>query len=231
VLAVLAAAYSDGTLRTTHDQNLLFRWVPESAVADLHRQLAAAGLGDPQAGTIADPVSCPGAEACRLAVTQSRGLARLIHDHVASRPGLAEDARDLNIKISGCPNGCGQHHMAGVGFQGSVRKLDGRPVPQYFVMVGGGVTDGQAHFARIAAKVPARRSGEALERLVELYKKEAAAGETAKAFFRRVDLARVKALLADLEQLTAEKATPTDFQDIGEDGAFEVTTLEGECSA
>ena len=231
VLAVLAAAYSDGTLRMTHEQNLLFRWVPESAVADLHRQLAAAGLGDPQAGTIADPVSCPGAEACRLAVTQSRGLARLIHDHVAARPGLADDARDLNIKISGCPNGCGQHHMAGVGFQGSVRKLDGRPVPQYFVMVGGGVTDGQAHFARIAAKVPARRSGEALERLVDLYKKEADAGETAKAFFRRVDLARVKALLGDLEQLTAEKATPGDFQDIGEDAAFEVTTLEGECSA
>ena len=121
--------------------------------------------------------------------------------------------------------------MAGVGFQGSVRKLDGRPVPQYFVMVGGGVTDGRAHFARIAAKVPARRSGEALERLVGLYTRERQPGETAKAFFRRVELPRVKALLADLEALTAETASATDYQDIGEDTAFEVSTLEGECSA
>ena len=231
VLGGLAAAYSDGTLRMTHDQNLLFRWVPEAVLPELHRQLAAAGLAAPQAGTIADPVSCPGAEACRLAVTQSRGLARLLQEHVAARPGLVDDAADLNIKISGCPNGCGQHHIAGVGFQGSVRKLEGRPVPQYFVMVGGGVTDGQAHFARIAAKVPARRSGEALERLVGLYKKERAEGETAKAFFRRVELPRVKALLADLETLTAETVVPTDYLDLGEDAAFEVGTLEGECSA
>ncbi len=176
-------------------------------------------------------MSCPGAEACRLAVTQSRGLARLLQEHVASRPGLAEQAADLNVKISGCPNGCGQHHIAGIGFQGSVRKLDGRAVPQYFVMVGGGVTDGQAHFARLAAKVPARRSGEALERLVGLYKSEGLPGETAKAFFRRVEIPRVKALLADLEALTPESATPTDFQDLGENEAFEVGTLEGECSA
>jgi sulfite reductase (NADPH) hemoprotein beta-component len=231
VLADLAASFSDGTLRMTPEQNLLFRWVPETALQDLHRQLAAAGLASPHASTIADPVSCPGAEACRLAVTQSRGLARLIHEHVAARPGLVDDAADLNVKISGCPNGCGQHHIAGVGFQGSVRKLDGRAVPQYFVMVGGGVTDGQAHFARIAAKVPARRSGEALERLVGLYKSEGLPGETAKAFFRRVEIPKVKALLADLEALTAENARPTDFQDLGEDGAFEVATLEGECSA
>jgi len=231
VLRDLAAAYSDGTLRMTHDQNLLLRWVPEGAATDLHRQLAAAGLGEPLAGTIADPVSCPGAEACRLAVTQSRGLARLLQEHVASRPGLAEQAADLNVKISGCPNGCGQHHIAGIGFQGSVRKLDGRAVPQYFVMVGGGVTDGQAHFARLAAKVPARRSGEALERLVGLYRSEGLPGETAKAFFRRVEIPKVKALLADLEALTPQNATPTDFQDLGEDEAFEVGTLEGECSA
>lgn len=231
VLADLAASFSDGTLRTTHDQDLLFRWVPEGAVPELHRQLAAAGLGLGDAGTIADPVSCPGAEACRLAVTQSRGLARLLQEHVAARPGLAEAAADLSIKISGCPNGCGQHHVAGLGFQGSVRKLEGRAVPQYFVMVGGGVTDGRAHFARIAAKVPARRSGEALERLVGLYRSDAAAGETARSFFQRVELARVKQVLADLEALSPQDAAPADFVDLGEEDEFEVEAMEGECSA
>jgi sulfite reductase (NADPH) hemoprotein beta-component len=231
LLAQIAAAFSDGTLRTTHEQNLLLRWVPERALPDLYARLAAAGLGQADAGTIADPVSCPGAEACRLAVTQSRGLARLLQEHVAARPGLAEAAADLSIKISGCPNGCGQHHVAGLGFQGSVRKLDGRAVPQYFVMVGGGVTDGTAHFARIAAKVPARRAGEALERLVRLYRAEAAEGEPAKAFFRRVEVARVKQALADLETLRAHEATPTDFVDLGDDGEFKVEAMEGECSA
>jgi sulfite reductase (NADPH) hemoprotein beta-component len=231
LLADLAASYADGTLRTTHEQNLLLRWVPEAVVPELHRQLAAAGLGHGDAGTIADPVSCPGAEACRLAVTQSRGLARLLQEHVAARPGLAESAADLSVKISGCPNGCGQHHVAGLGFQGSVRKLEGRAVPQYFVMVGGGVTDGRAHFARIAAKVPARRTGEALERLVNLFRSDAAEGESAKAFFRRVELARVKEVLAELEALTPEDAVPEDFVDIGDEGEFKVEAMEGECSA
>ena len=231
VLADLAASYSDGTVRTTHEQNLLLRWVPERSLPDLFDRLAAAGLGLGDAGTIADPVSCPGAEACRLAVTQSRGLARLLQEHVAARPGLAQAAADLSIKISGCPNGCAQHHVAGLGFQGSVRKLEGRAVPQYFVMVGGGVTDGRAHFARIAAKVPARRTGEALERLVALYQSEAAEGETAKAFFRRVELARVKHVLADLEALTPEDAAPADFVDLGDEGEFKVEAMEGECSA
>jgi sulfite reductase (NADPH) hemoprotein beta-component len=231
VLADLAAAFGDGTVRTTHEQNLLVRWVVERAVPELHRQLAAAGLGQPRPGTVADPVSCPGAEACRLAVTQSRGLARLLHDHVRARPELAEAASDLNVKISGCPNGCGQHHVAGLGFQGSVRKLGGRAVPQYFVMVGGGISDGRAHFARLAAKVPARRGGEALERLVSLYRREARPGEPAKEFFRRVDLERVKAALSDLEALSESDARPADFVDLGEEAEFRVETMEGECSA
>jgi sulfite reductase (NADPH) hemoprotein beta-component len=231
LLADLAAAYSDGTVRTTHDQNLLLRWVPEPALAELHRRLAAASLGQGRAGTIADPVSCPGAEACRLAVTQSRGLARLLQDHVAARPELADAAGDLSIKISGCPNGCGQHHVAGLGFQGSVRKVGGRALPQYFVMVGGGVSDGRAHFARLAAKVPVRRAGEALERLVSLYEREARAGEAAKEFFRRVELERVKEALRDLEALTAEDAAPEDFVDLGDAAEFKLEAMEGECSA
>ena len=89
-----------------------------------------------------------------------------------------------------------------------MRKLGGRAVPQYFVMVGGGVTDGRAHFARLAAKVPVRRAGEALERLVALYRSEAREGEPAKEFFRRVELARVKETLLDLEALTPRMPLP-----------------------
>src|SRR6185436_14111052 len=124
------------------------------------------------------------------------------------------------IKMSGCPNGCGQHHIAGIGFQGSVRKLGARPVPQYFVMVGGGSSDAGAKFGRIAAKIPARRVTTALERLIALYGREKNAGETATAFFQRVELPKVKTLLADLEALTEKDAQGDDFIDLGETHAF-----------
>ncbi len=231
VLADLALAYGDGTVRVTHDQDLLFRWIRAGDVPDLYRRLVAARLGLDGAGTLADVTSCPGAEACRLAVTQSRGLGKLLGDHLRARADLVAAVPGLDIKISGCPNGCGQHHIAGLGFQGSVRKVGDKAVPQYFVMLGGGVDETRATFGRLAAKIPARRIPTAVDRLVALYTSERSAGETAPAFFRRVDVPRVKVLLADLEALSAEDAVPTDFIDLGEETEFKVETQEGECLA
>jgi sulfite reductase beta subunit-like hemoprotein len=231
ILADLALAFGDGTVRTTHDQDLLLRWVTTQDVSELYRRLAAAGLGLPGAGTAADVTSCPGAEACRLAVTQSRGLGRLLADHLQDRPDLVNSAVGLKIKISGCPNGCGQHHIAGLGFQGSIRKVGDRIVPQYFLMVGGGVEGGQAHFARLVAKIPARRMPQAVEVLVRLYAAEKREDEPLPAFFRRVDPGRIKAVLAELERITPEDALPSDFIDVGDDGEFRLETQEGECSA
>ena len=231
VLADLALAYGDGAVRVTHDQDLLFRWVPANDVPELYRRLAAAGLGLGDAGTLADVTSCPGAEACRLAVTQSRGLGKLLAGHLRERADLVVAVPGLNIKISGCPNGCGQHHIAGLGFQGSVRKVAGKAVPQYFVMLGGGVDAAGATFGRLAAKVPARRVPQVLERLVGLYTTERTEVETPLGFFRRVDLSRVKALLTDLEALSDEGALSADFIDLGEDTQFKIETQEGECVA
>ncbi len=231
ILGDLARAYGDGTVRLTIDQNLLFRWVNVSDVRQLYRRLAGAGLGQAEAGTIADVASCPGAESCRLAVTQSRGLARVLEDHLRARPELLEAADGARIKISGCPNGCGQHHIATFGFQGSVRRIGSQPVPQYFVMVGGGVTDQGASFARLAAKIPARRIPEAVERLIALYARDRAAGETATAFFARIDLAAVQQTLAGLDRLADGEAQAADFVDLGEVSAFNPMVLDGECSA
>ncbi len=197
----------------------------------LYCRLAAAGLGLGDADTIADVTSCPGAESCKLAVTQSRGLAQVIGEHLRSTPSLIPLVPSLDVKISGCPNGCGQHHIAAVGFQGSLKKIDGRAVPQYFVMVGGGVHETGATFGRLAAKVPARRTPIALERLARLYADERLPHEAAAAFFTRIDLARVKHLLADLEELSAATAAPEDYIDLGESKAFVPETQDGECSA
>jgi len=231
VIAELSRAYSDATVRVTMDQDLVLRWLTPANLRPLYRRLAAAGLGLAGAETIADVVSCPGAESCRLAVTQSRGLGRLLEDHLRARPDLVNAADGARIKISGCPNGCGQHHIATIGFQGSVRRIGSRAVPQYFVMIGGGAEGQEATFARLAAKVPARRIPDVVERLIALYSREQLPGESAPDFFARLDVARVKRELADLEQLTPEDSLPADFVDLGEVSEFNPLVMEGECSA
>ncbi len=230
IIADLAHAYGDGTVRVTLSQDLLLRWVRGREAPELFRRLAAAGLGKDAAGTIADVVSCPGAESCKLAVTASRGIGRLVEAHLRSRPDLVAAAPDLTVKVSGCPNGCSQHHIAGIGLQGSARKVGGRMVPQYFVLLGGGVDDDGARFGRLAAKIPARRVPLAIERLLTLYRAERGPGESATAFFARVALERAKAVLRDLSELSVETAHSEDYVDPGEEGAFTPEPAPGECA-
>jgi sulfite reductase (NADPH) hemoprotein beta-component len=231
IISDLAASFGDGTVRVTVDQNLVFRWVKTSRLHDFYSAITAARLNYSGQGTIADVVSCPGAESCRLAVTQSRGLGRLLGEHLREHPDVAAVAGPGDIKISGCPNGCGQHHIASIGFQGSIRRLGERAIPQYFVMVGGSADGDGAAFGRVAAKIPARRAPEAIERLVQLYASERRDGERLSDFFIRADVARVKTALADLEKLTEADAQPEDFIDLAEDQEFAPVVLDGECSA
>lgn len=226
----LARAYSDGFVRVTPEQDLLFRWVKTADLESVYRRLAAAGLSLADAGTVADVVSCPGAETCRLAVTQSRGLGRLVEEHIRNHPSLIADADGARIKVSGCPNGCGLHHIATIGFQGSVRRIGSKAVPQYFVTVGGGATSNGAAFGRLAAKIPARRIPEAVDRLIALYARDRSADESAQSFFARVGLDALKLTLGDLERMDADSALPDDFIDLGETSAFVPEVLDGECA-
>jgi sulfite reductase (NADPH) hemoprotein beta-component len=209
-LADIAEEFSaEREARMTVEQNVVLRFVGREHLPSLHSALTEAGLARPGSLSISDVVSCPGAYSCRLAVTQSRGMAD------ALTTALADRGESLPIKISGCPNGCGQHYVAGIGLQGSVRKAEGRAVPQYHVYVGG--------------QVPARKVAEAVRRLAELAAVEAAAGESRAAVLGRLEPQLISSLLADLEAL--EHPEPEDFVDLGEEKAFEVQTSEGECAA
>jgi sulfite reductase (NADPH) hemoprotein beta-component len=232
VLADLAEAYGDGTVRLTVDQNVLFRWVKTESVEPFYQRLAAAGLAAPDAGTLSDVVSCPGAESCRLAVTQSRGLGRTLTEYLSGRPDLVDLVSSGRINISGCPNGCGQHHVGSIGFQGSVRKVAGRAVPQYFVLVGGGCSDeGVAHFGKVVSKIPVHRLTDAVDRLLALYREKRDGAEELGAFFRRVPPALATEALKDLAQLLPNEVTEGDLIDLGENQAFKPEVMDGECSA
>ena len=226
-LAGIAEEFSEEReARTTVDQNLVLRFVRLAHLPALHAALDEVGLSQPGAGTVSDVTSCPGAFSCRLAVTQSRGMARVLGDALRG-----EDVAGLHIKISGCPNGCGQHYVAGIGLQGSVRKVAGRAVPQYHLYLGGGFGEDTASFGRLAAKLPARRVQEAVLRLISLYQSEKQHGEAPPDFLARLPPERVSGLLGDLEALPPESAGAEDFIDLDEATQFAVQLSEGECAS
>ena len=229
-VADLARRFGDGMARLTIDQNLLLRFVTDEQVGALYRGLVGLGLGTPDAGTIYDVTSCPGADSCNLAVTASRELASSLTASLESAPALAEAARDVSIKISGCPNSCGQHHIAGIGFHGGMRRVGGKVVPEYTLHLGGGIDSGGATFGRTVIKLPARRVAPALLRLLGAYVERRAPGEDALAFFRRIPDEELKAVVADLTKVD-EKAPPEDFLDNGSDQTFVAATGPGECAA
>ena len=214
-LAAIAEEFSEEReARTTIEQNLVLRFVPARHLASLHAALDANGLSKPL--SVSDVVSCPGAFSCRLAVTQSRGMARELGAALEQT-----DVKGLQIRISGCPNGCGQHYVSGIGLQGSVRKSDGKAVPQYHLYLGGSF---EGDFGRLAAKLPARKVPEAVQRLIAAKP----AGQSARDFFKSIPQERVSDLLKDLEE---PKLGPEDFIDLDEQKQFEVQLSEGECAS
>ena len=230
-VAAIARAYGDGEVRVTAQQNLVIRWVPEINLRKLWAALQQAGLGAADADTVADVTSCPGAESCRLAVTHSRSLGRVLTEFLSNRPDLVSAADGADIKISGCPNGCGQHHIAAIGFQGSVRRLGGKAVPQYFLMIGGRVGAERADFGRVVAKIPARRLTDAVERLVVHYRDTHEGDQPAADFFRSMTIEDAKRVLGDLEGLTITDVKPEDYVDLDQTTEFNPEVMEGECSA
>jgi hypothetical protein len=216
VLRDLAAAYSDGTLRMTHEQNLLFRWVPEASLQDLHRQLAAAGLGVAARGTIADPVSCPGAEACRLAGHAVARARALIHEHVAARPGLADDAATSTSRSAAARTAAASTTWPA---SASGQRAQARRPRRAAVLRDGRRRRHRRPGPLRAHRAPRCRRAAAAKRSSGWWAstRARASRRDGQGLLPRVEIPKVKALLADLEALTPENATPTDFQDLGED--------------
>ncbi|WP_243027013.1 nitrite/sulfite reductase [Thermus albus] len=230
-LAAIAETYA-GEVRSAISQNLLLRFVPEEALGGLYEALLQAGLASPQAHTILDITRCPGADTCNLAITHSRGLAQALEAHLANLPLVRDPGlRPIAMKISGCPNSCGQHHIADIGFYGSSRKVGEREVPHYTLLLGGRTREGEARFGQIVARIPARRTPEAVERILRRYQQERQEGENFQAFLDRVGVASFKPLLADLQEIPPYEEAPGFYEDLGAEGeVFQVSLGRGECA-
>ncbi|HTR74836.1 MAG TPA: nitrite/sulfite reductase [Solirubrobacterales bacterium] len=224
--------FSGGNARSTVQQNLVLRWVRDDSVYDVWTRLTELGLGDAGAREITDVVSCPGTDSCKLGITSSMGLNRAVKERVDEMRIDDELTRQIHIKMSGCPNGCSQHHIANIGFYGASLKIGDRQMPAYIPHIGGNYEGGEVIYGkRLKSRLPAKRVPEAVERWIKLYEAERAAGEEFNAFAERVGAERFEAEVKDLT-MPAEFSLETmqQFIDWQRATPYKVERGEGECA-
>jgi sulfite reductase (ferredoxin) len=198
-IADIAREYTGDTIRLTVEQNLVLRWVSDADVPEIHRRLRLLGLAAPGAGTIVDVTACPGTDTCKLGISASRGLAGELRTRLAARSaGHDEAIGALRIKVSGCFNSCGQHHIADLGFLGVQRNVSGRRVPHFQVVLGGQWTENAGQFGLAIGAVPSKRIPEVVDRITGRFADERTKGEGFQQFIKRVGKSKIRDMLADL---------------------------------
>ena len=221
-----------GTARTTIDQNLVLRWVRDEslyAVWSALRELDLAGAG---VGTVTDVISCPGTDSCKLGITASMGLNRALQERVESMRITDPLTRRIHLKMSGCPNGCGQHHIGTIGFYGASIRVGEHTMPAYIPHVGGRATGGEVVYGtRLKVRIPAKRVPDAVERWLRMYEAERSDGEEFVDFAARVGTVRFEDEIRDLSipaELNLENMLQ--FVDWSRHDPYKVERGEGECA-
>jgi sulfite reductase beta subunit-like hemoprotein len=231
-LADLMRDYSGGYARTTVHQNLVLRWVRDECVYEVWQRLRELDLGAPGADEIDDVVSCPGTDSCKLGITSSMGLNAAIRERLAEMRVTDPLSRRIHIKMSGCPNGCSQHHIANIGFYGASIKVGNHTIPAYVAHIGGNYEGGEVVYGtRLKVRLAAKRVPDAVERWVRMYESERVDGEEFNAFAERVGGKRFEDEVRDLAlPIEFSLDTMNHFIDWQRDTPFQVIRGEGECA-
>jgi sulfite reductase beta subunit-like hemoprotein len=231
-LAKVMRDFAGGYARTSVQQNFVLRWVREECAYDAWKALCELGLGGAGSREITDVVSCPGTDSCKLGITSSMGLNAAVQERIESMNIDDELTRKLNIKISGCPNGCGQHHVASIGFTGASIKVGEHTIPAYIPHVGGVFEGGDVEFGtRLKLRLPSKRVPDAIERWIGQYEANRNDGEEWNEYLARVGVAELEAIVKDLSMpVDFGLETMNTFIDWNRDVPFEVIRGEGECA-
>jgi sulfite reductase (ferredoxin) len=243
-LAMTIRNYSgEGCARNTPNQNFAVRFVKAKDLPEFYTDLAKIGLANPGALTMSSAVGCSGTTSCNLAITNSHRLAKEIQSKFIEL-GLdtEDDLRDSTIKISGCPNSCGQHEIATIGFYGGASRIDGTMTPTYTMMFGG--KDGEdGMLGRSVMRVPAKRVIDTLIKIFEIYKQERNANESLAIWIGNLingvvngkgqikNLDDIKSVLMQTTSLPSPNNDPQSYMDYGNDIKFSAKTARGECAA
>ncbi|MBV9913181.1 MAG: nitrite/sulfite reductase, partial [Sinobacteraceae bacterium] len=233
-LADVGRKFVGDNVRTTVEQNLILRWVPEADLPALYAELKRLDLALPGAGKIEDVVSCPGTDTCKLGIAASRGLAAELHERLVERQktaGIDPAVRDLHIKMSGCFNSCGQHHLADIGFYGVSRKVGGATVPHFRVLMGGEWENNGATYGLTIGAVPSKRIPEFIDHVTQRYLAERNEGERFKDYVARIGKKALKAMVDAYSSVPAyavDRTLYSDWRDPREFTISDITT--GECA-
>jgi sulfite reductase beta subunit-like hemoprotein len=231
-LARITRQYAGGYARSTVQQNLVLRWVRHESTYDVWRALGELGLGEPGSREVSDVVSCPGTDSCKLGITSSMGLNEAVQQRIEEM-GISDPlTRQIHIKMSGCPNGCAQHHVADIGFYGASIKVGEHTIPAYIVHVGGRYEGGEVAFGeRLKVRLPAKRVPEAIERWIRHYESAREEGEAWGSFTHRVGTSELEGLVKDLTlPVDFSLQTMNEFIDWNRNAPFRVERGEGECA-
>ena len=231
-LAEVMRRFSGGNARTNQAQNLVLRFVHEPALKPLYKELRAIGLAEAGSETVTDVVACPGADSCKLAITSSNQAGYSMRDAMIAFDYQDPEVRKVTVKISGCPNGCGQHHLAGIGLQGSSYKVGAFEIPCYDVMVGGGGYKGAGRFAQRVTRVLAKKAHLVIDRIFQVYQAERLSpGESFTEFIDRVGHKNFEPALEEFKLVGDVNSDLEMYSDWGSTELFQVIRGEGECAA
>ena len=222
-LADLADQAGDGALRFTMNQNVVLAYVADGAVHRVYGALKLLGLAEAGADEISDVITCPGAYSCNLALTKTMGLGAALAPMLAAETDPV--VRRLRINSSGCPNSCGQHWIGDIGFYGNARKIDGREVPYYLMLLGGT----QHEFGLAVQSLPARLVPAAVGRVLEHFKSNRVDGESFRQYVLRHKVETFKKLTSDL--VKPSEMTPEMYRDWGDEMEYSLELGRGECAA
>ncbi|MDP7639355.1 MAG: nitrite/sulfite reductase, partial [Candidatus Hydrogenedentes bacterium] len=216
-LADIARKYCGDTVRATVDQNFLCRWVSQGDVVDLYRALSVIGLNESGAGTIVDATACPGTDSCKLGISSSRGLAAELRRRLRERNAQLDEAiGDLHIKISGCFNSCGQHHIADIGFYGVNRNIQGRSVPHFQIILGGKWEENGGAYGLGVAAVPSKNIPAVVDLITKRYTDERTKGDSFQDYITRLGKRELKAMLEPFMHVPAYEEDPSYYSDWGD---------------
>ncbi len=230
-LAEITRKFAGGNLRVTIDQNLILRWVKNETLPQIYESLKSAGLEKGGAETIGDIVSCPGADTCGIAITSSKQMATALSKSFNPVAASSPDLNGIRIKISGCQNSCGQHHMAPIGLHGVSKTIGGHTAPFYELHLGGRASSEGTTFAKAIAKIPAKNVPQTVEKVLALYREKRQEGETFVQFTDRFGKKGFTEELKTLVQLPSFEERPQFYYDWGGTREFEVIDLgPGECA-
>jgi sulfite reductase (ferredoxin) len=232
LIAAKASAFGDKSLRITPLQNVIIKNIPHMLFAKTEDELKRLNILKLPSPVVDNAVACAGASTCRLGICLSRGLLASIKDSLKGKRAELNPVADIKIKISGCPNSCGQHPVADLGFYGVVKRKGDSVLPAYAVVAGADISPEGSTLAGQIAVIPAKAAAQFVREVLL----EAAAsrndGESFYAYYKRAGAEKIRAIAAKHAQVPDPAAAPEFYTDWGADRRFSVAEkLEGECSA